>query len=156
MASITSGVSDYNSLTNDQITQELLSKYNKKETTTATKDLGKDDFMKLMLAQLKYQDPTKPMDDKEFIAQQANFSSLEQLTNLNTTFTKFLDSQSTNSMMGAVNFVGKTVTTTIPANEDGTAFVSGKITSVKFSNNEYVFRIGNQEVKMADIDSVSI
>lgn len=46
--------------------------------------LGKDDFLKLMITQLRYQNPLEPVNDREFIAQMATFSELEQMKNLNT------------------------------------------------------------------------
>ena len=55
----------------------------------ATKSsLDRDDFLKLLITQLQHQDPTSPVDDKDFIAQMAQFSSLEQITNMSAGFQK--------------------------------------------------------------------
>ncbi|MCZ4141354.1 flagellar hook capping protein, partial [Escherichia coli] len=49
---------------------------NKATTSAATKELGKDQFLKILITQLQNQDPMQPMEDKEFIAQMAQFSSV--------------------------------------------------------------------------------
>ncbi len=79
-------------------------------TTSKTKSLGKDDFLKMLVAQLKNQDPLKPMDGTEFAAQLAQFSSLEQLTNMNTQLANLGLYQTTMNNTQAVNLLGKTVT----------------------------------------------
>jgi flagellar basal-body rod modification protein FlgD len=78
-------------------------------TTSKTKSLGKDDFLKMLVAQLKNQDPLKPMDGTEFAAQLAQFSSLEQLTNMNTQLQNLGLYQTTASNSQAVNLLGKEV-----------------------------------------------
>jgi flagellar basal-body rod modification protein FlgD len=57
-------------------------------TRKAQQSLGKDDFLKILITQLSYQDPTAPMQDKEFIAQMAQFSTLEQMTGMAKDFAK--------------------------------------------------------------------
>ena len=95
--------------------------YNKQNATTArtaSNELGKDDFLKLLITQLQNQDPTDPMENQEFIAQMAQFSSLEQMTNMSTSFAKmasFISSQEAASTLGKtveLN-VGDTTTTGI-------------------------------------------
>jgi len=67
------------------------SSVNSATTAQGKASLGKDDFMKLMISQLKNQDPLNPMDGTEFSAQLAQFSSLEQLSNLNTYMKQSID-----------------------------------------------------------------
>jgi flagellar basal-body rod modification protein FlgD len=57
-------------------------------TRQPKQNLGRDDFLKILITQLSYQDPTAPMQDKEFIAQMAQFSSLEQMTAMAKDFAK--------------------------------------------------------------------
>jgi flagellar basal-body rod modification protein FlgD len=79
-------------------------------TTSSTKSaLGKDDFLKMMIAQLKHQDPLNPMDGTAFTAQLAQFSSLEQLQNINTQMTTFSQQQQALGNAQAVNLIGKEV-----------------------------------------------
>ncbi|MEA1911151.1 MAG: flagellar hook assembly protein FlgD [Spirochaetota bacterium] len=84
--------------------------------------LDKDDFLKILITQLNYQDPTAPMEDKEFISQMAQFSSLEQMTNMSNGF------KDLSGMLGqsnALNLLGKWVEVL-----DGDKMISGKVEEV--------------------------
>jgi flagellar basal-body rod modification protein FlgD len=75
-----------------------------------TKSLGKDDFLQMLVAQLQNQDPLSPMDGTDFVAQLATFSSLEQLTNMNSQLAMQGLYQATMINTQAVNLLGKEVT----------------------------------------------
>ena len=90
-------------------TQNAVNSFNKSIAVhgrTASQELGKDDFLKLLLAQLANQDPTSPMENTQFIAQMAQFSSLEQMTNMSNEFTKLATMLNSSE---AVTVIGKTV-----------------------------------------------
>jgi flagellar basal-body rod modification protein FlgD len=73
-------------------------------------NLDKDSFLRLLVAQLEHQDPLDPKSDTEFIAQLAQFSSLEQLTNINASIGGMESSFNRQDLLGAVSFIGKEVT----------------------------------------------
>lgn len=71
----------------------------------ASQELGKDDFLKLLMAQLTHQDPTEPMDNSQFIAQMAQFSSLEQMYNVSNGFTKMAQVMQSSEAAGTLGKV---------------------------------------------------
>ncbi|MBL8967199.1 MAG: flagellar hook assembly protein FlgD [Spirochaetaceae bacterium] len=97
---------------------------------TSSKELDKDDFLKILITQLQHQDPTAPLQDKEFIAQMAQFSSLEQMTNMSQGFNK-LSGLLASSEAGQV--LGRNVEI-----RDGESLVSGVVTQVVRGDNPLV------------------
>ncbi|RPI74963.1 MAG: flagellar hook assembly protein FlgD [Desulfobacteraceae bacterium] len=71
--------------------------------------LGRDDFVTMFLAQLKNQDPLNPMDNKDMSAQLAQFSSLEQLFNVNTNLSALTDIQNQNTELLSLGYIGKEI-----------------------------------------------
>ncbi len=99
-------------LTSLDVLQQSGTLSNYRQEAEAKKDLDKDAFLKILVAQLTYQDPLNPMDDKEFIAQLAQFTSLEQLTNIAGSMETMIDNQNKAAISDAVGLIGKEVSAT--------------------------------------------
>lgn len=101
-------------------------------TAVSNNVMGKDQFMRLLVAQLQHQDPLNPMDSTGFTAQLAQFSSLEQLQNVNSNLSDLSAAQATLNNVQAANFIGKTV---------------------KFSGSEFHVKNGKPEFIQFDLDT---
>jgi flagellar basal-body rod modification protein FlgD len=109
--------------------------------------LGKDDFLKLLVTQLQHQDPMNPVDDKDFMGQMAQFTSVEQLTNMATS----IDRMSTASQTAqSVSLLGKTVTW---KKDDGTAG-EGVASSVSFTDGVISIAVGDAQIAPNEIETV--
>lgn len=75
----------------------------------ADSDLDKEDFLTLLVAQLQHQDPMNPMDDKDFTAELAQFSQLEQLTSINSGIGTLSEQTLQQRMVTASSYIGKSV-----------------------------------------------
>lgn len=112
------------------------------------KQLGQADFMKLLSVQFQQQDPMKPMDDTAFIAQMAQFSSLQQMTALNTG----VDALRTDSQLSsASNLIGREVTVT---NTDGST-VTGNVDSVEQTAQGPMLSVNGQALPFAYVTKVA-
>ncbi|ANB59141.1 hypothetical protein GFC29_397 [Anoxybacillus sp. B7M1] len=135
----------------------LLSNYTPPERQTGDSVLGKDDFLKILLVQLQNQDPLNPMEDKEFIAQMANFSTLEQITNLAAAMQGFMQMQSDNAILLYSEMIGKKVYWMDTSDEADTSenLASGMVKSVSQRNNEIFLELDNgQEISNKQIIKV--
>lgn len=94
---------------NNNIIDESLYLSSIPQRTTGNSSLGKDDFLKILIAQLQNQDPLNPMEDREFIAQMASFSSLEQLMNMTRMFEQFVTTQTNTAIIQNSQMIGKQI-----------------------------------------------
>ncbi len=135
-----SGVSEQKTI------QQIIDEGAKKASDRNTGELGKDDFLNLLVTQLRYQDPLKPTDDAQFIAQMAQFSSLEQMQNMN------------NSLAQAQGFslIGKHVTADIT--DDVTKAINtveGDVTSVKVESGKVSVVVNGKDIPIEKIINVT-
>lgn len=102
--------------------------------------LGEADFMQLLITQLKTQDPTKPLEDKEFIAQMAQFTALKQSSEMASAMKNMSQEFTFNR---SVSLVGKNVTW---QDAQSGRFFSGTVDSVRVKNGESFLNIGGNQV----------
>jgi len=127
---------------------EVDSQYNSSQQVSPQKILSKDDFLKLFTMQLRYQNPLNPMDNTEFTAQLAQFSTLEQLQNMNTQISDLLLSQNSLQNMMTSNLIGKQVK--ISSNEE-----YGTVTGITFEDNvTYLVIDGTYKTQLSDITEI--
>lgn len=96
-------------------------------TNLQASSLGMEDFLKILLTQLTYQDPLKPMDNQQFMAQMAQFTSLEQTQQLNNKIATLITNQ---AALQSVGLIGKTVDITTST---GTA--TGTVSALSLSGD---------------------
>jgi flagellar basal-body rod modification protein FlgD len=77
----------------------------------AVSELGSDVFLRLLVTQLKSQDPTNPVEDRDFVAQLAQFTTLEQATNTNSLLNTLIAQNVQRSHMDLVNLLGRAIVT---------------------------------------------
>ena len=116
--------------------------------TNPNGSLGKDDFLKLLVTQLKNQDPMNPMDEKDFMGQMASFSSLEQITNL-------VSANASTSFAGQVSqsvaLIGRQVTWSA---SDGTSG-SGLVQTVTINGGDIALTVDGRQISPGDVVQVS-
>ena len=109
----------------------------------SSETMGKDQFLELLVVQMQNQDPLDPVDNKEMIAQLAQFSALEQMQNLNTKFETFQENTTTaiaSMLIGKTAFAG-----------DG---ISGRITHVAVDNGAITVNLNGTEYPLSDLTNI--
>jgi flagellar basal-body rod modification protein FlgD len=114
----------------------------------------KNQFLQLLLVQLRNQDPTQPFDSQKMLAQQAEFASLEQMQNLNTNFVTLMAMQNVSQ---GTNLIGKNV---VGTDSTGGA-ITGLVTGIKFEGGVSTLKVEVApgtlvDVRLSDVTEVSL
>lgn len=130
------------SMKNNTAKTEMANASTKTNNTEVTSDM----FLKLMLEQLQYQDPLDPVDNSEFLSQQATFTQLEKIMDIESEIT------SNNAIQQTLSLVGKEVTITDPDNASKT--ITGVVESANFSSSEPTITIDGKDYPLDLVQSV--
>lgn len=123
--------------------------------TQATKELGKDAFMSLLVEQLRNQDPLQPTTNEKFIAELASFSSLEQMEQLNENLVGMVILQQSNALLSQLTegsaLLGKQVRYFDQASQSAK---EGAVDSVKIKDGLALLNIGGRDIPLTDVTEV--
>ncbi|GMV99638.1 MAG: hypothetical protein AMXMBFR84_07770 [Candidatus Hydrogenedentota bacterium] len=110
-------------------------------------ELGKDAFLELLVRQIQYQDPLEPTDNADMLAQLAQFTSLEQMNNLNESFERLSSNMDQNNFITGSLLLGRTIT---GLDVDGES-VEGVVEGVHMDDGIVYLTVGEQTVSMAGV-----
>ncbi|NPV53691.1 MAG: flagellar hook assembly protein FlgD [Firmicutes bacterium] len=110
-------------------------------------ELGKDEFLRLLITELRCQTVTDPTDQKEFIAQMAQFSALEQMQNLNQAFTGLMHMQLATQ---ACSLIGHKIEAAI----DNQGKVTGIVSAVTFQNGVPMLQVDGHSIALSQVTSI--
>jgi flagellar basal-body rod modification protein FlgD len=119
------------------------------ENNEKSKTLGKDDFLKILITQLKYQDPSQPMQDKEFIAQMAQFTSVEQLSNMASEMNLLRQSLGITS-----DLIGKTVSWRSTDDAGNSIEKTGKVDSITFKDGNQFINVNGEALSVNQLTKI--
>jgi len=119
---------------------------------TPSSELGKDEFMKILMAQLQHQDPLSPMDDREFISQMATFSSLEQMMNMSSSIDTLVQSQMVSPVIQYSHMIGQDVSYETYKEDDNkkTYVESSRVVAVSQKDGWAILELENGDEIYAD------
>lgn len=109
--------------------------------------LGKQEFLQLLVAQLRNQDPLRPMEDREFIAQLAQLTTMETLQQMQSTLESMLGAQLLGHAMG---LIGRNVTAMRPGGET----VNGVVQGVRLEGADVLLDLGSTSIYLSEVHEV--
>ena len=135
----------------------------KSERTTGLEN-NSNTFLTLMLKQMENQDPTEPVDNTQWLSQLAQYSSLEQMTQMNSGLencAKYISAMYDDMMLNSeinqtLSMIGKEVTLKIPHEDDPSQFdtITGKVTEASFEKGSGEVKIGDNYYSIANVVSI--
>ncbi len=120
-------------------------------TTASSSDIQAD-YMKLLVTQLRNQNPLEPLDNKDMSAQLAQFSQLQQVENLSTSFSQVLESVQRSY---ASSLLGKDISFKVPGENGAVEIKTGQVDEVTIgTDGEILLTVEDRQVKLADVTSI--